>query len=70
MAKKILEVSSGDIYNGQKDIGGIIRRHWYLYTLVQIVIFKIQLFFVFINVIFQYFKIWILAITMMLNFVF
>jgi hypothetical protein len=43
---------------------------WYLYTLVSIVIFRIQLFFVFINVIFQYFKIWILAITMILNFVF
>jgi hypothetical protein len=27
MAKKISEVSSGDIYNGQKDIRGIIRRH-------------------------------------------
>jgi hypothetical protein len=27
MAKKISEVSSGDIYNGQKDIRGIIRRY-------------------------------------------
>jgi hypothetical protein len=27
MAKKISDVSSGDIYNGQKDIRGIIRRH-------------------------------------------
>jgi hypothetical protein len=27
MAKKISEVSSGDIYNGQKDIRGIIRRN-------------------------------------------
>jgi hypothetical protein len=27
MAKKISEVSSGEIYNGQKDIRGIIKRH-------------------------------------------
>jgi hypothetical protein len=27
MAKKISEVSSGDIYNGQKDIRGIIMRN-------------------------------------------
>ena len=27
MAKKISEVSSGDIYSGQKDIRSIIRRH-------------------------------------------
>jgi hypothetical protein len=27
MAKKISEVSSGEIYNDQTDIGGIIRRH-------------------------------------------